>query len=77
MKEWIDVFFFSSPSGIVRYLYQMLIDCSFFSNTGIKDKHTVSQRDGFGQVVGNENRRLVCLTDDLRDINILIFYGRC
>ena len=41
MKEWIDVFFFSSPSGIVRYLYQMLIDYSFFSNTGITLLETI------------------------------------
>lgn len=40
-KEWIDVFFFSSPSGIVRYLYQMLTDYSFFSNTGITLLETI------------------------------------
>lgn len=33
-----------------------------------KNEHTVSQRDGLGQVVGNENSSLVCLPDDLRDI---------
>lgn len=33
--EWIDAFFFSSPSGIVTYLYQMISDHSFFTHTGI------------------------------------------
>ena len=33
--QWIDVFFFSSPSGIITYLYKMIIDGSFFTNTGI------------------------------------------
>lgn len=33
--KWIDVFFFSSPSGIVTYLYHMLADHSFFTHTGI------------------------------------------
>lgn len=33
--EWIDAFFFSSPSGIVTYLYRMLSDHSFFTHTGI------------------------------------------
>lgn len=32
---WIDSFFFSSPSGIVRYLCQMLSDHSFFDHTGV------------------------------------------
>ncbi len=41
VKEWIDVFFFSSPRGIMRYLYQMLIDYSFFSNTGITLLETI------------------------------------
>ena len=40
-KEWIDVFFFSSPGDIVRYLYQMLIDYSFFTNTGITLLETI------------------------------------
>lgn len=40
-KQWIDVFFFSSPSGIVRYLYQMFLDYSFFTNTGITLLETV------------------------------------
>lgn len=34
-EQWIDVFFFSSPSGIILYLYQMFADHSFFTNTGI------------------------------------------
>lgn len=34
-RQWIDVFFFSSPSGIVSYLYRMLMDRSFFTHTGI------------------------------------------
>ena len=33
--QWIDVFFFSSPSGIIIYLYKMIIDGSFLTNTGI------------------------------------------
>ena len=33
--EWIDSFFFSSPSGIITYLYQMFSDYSFFTHTGI------------------------------------------
>ena len=33
--EWIDAFFFSSPSGIITYLYHMLSDHSFFTHTGI------------------------------------------
>lgn len=40
-KQWIDVFFFSSPSGIVLYLYQMFIDHSFFTNTGITLLETI------------------------------------
>ena len=40
-KEWIDVFFFSSPSSIVIYLYQMLVDHSFFTNTGITLLETI------------------------------------
>lgn len=40
-KQWIDVFFFSSPSGIVLYLYQMLLDYSFFTNTGITLLETI------------------------------------
>lgn len=33
--EWIDAFFFSSPSGIITYLYRMFTDHSFFTHTGI------------------------------------------
>ena len=40
-KEWIDVFFFFSPSCIVLYLYQMLVDHSFFTNTGITLLETI------------------------------------
>ena len=40
-KEWIDVFFFSSPYGIVSYLYQMLLDHSFFTHTGITLLETI------------------------------------
>ena len=34
-KGYIDIFFFSSPSNILLYLYQMLLDYSFFTHTGI------------------------------------------
>ena len=34
-RQWIDAFFFSSPVGIVTYLYQMILDHSFFTHTGI------------------------------------------
>lgn len=34
-QQWIDAFFFSSPSGIVTYLYHMILDHSFFTHTGI------------------------------------------
>ena len=34
-RQWIDAFFFSSPSGIVIYLYRMILDHSFFTHTGI------------------------------------------
>ena len=40
-KQWIDVFFFSSPGSIVLYLYQMLLDYSFFTHTGITLLETV------------------------------------
>lgn len=40
-REWIDVFFFSSPWGIVSYLYQMLLDHSFFTHTGITLLETI------------------------------------
>lgn len=41
-REWIDVFFFSSPSGIVTYLYQMFLDHSFFTHTGITLLETIA-----------------------------------
>lgn len=34
-RQWIDIFFFSSPSGIITYLYGMFSDHSFFIHTGI------------------------------------------
>lgn len=42
VKKWIDPFFFSSPSGIVKYLYNMLADRSFFTHTGITLLETVA-----------------------------------
>ena len=39
--EYIDIFFFSSPSAVVRYLYQMILDASFFRHTGITLLETV------------------------------------
>lgn len=38
---YIDIFFFSSPSAIVRYLYQMILDFSFFRHTGITLLETI------------------------------------
>jgi NitT/TauT family transport system permease protein len=38
---WIDTFFFSSPCGIVKYLYQMILDHSFFQHTGITLLETI------------------------------------
>lgn len=32
---YVDIFFFSSPSAIIKYLYQMILDSSFFKHTGI------------------------------------------
>lgn len=32
---WIDTFFFSSPSGIIRYLYEMFLEHSIFMHIGI------------------------------------------
>ena len=40
-RQWIDVFFFSSPSGIATYLYQMFLDHSFFTHTGITLLETI------------------------------------
>lgn len=39
--DWIDTFFFSSPSGVIRYLYHMLLDCSVFQHIGITLLETV------------------------------------
>lgn len=39
--SWIDSFFFSSPAGILSYLWQMLVDRSFFTHTGITLLETV------------------------------------
>lgn len=39
---WIDRFFFSSPSGIIRYLFQMLTDHSFFRHTGVTLFETIA-----------------------------------
>lgn len=39
---WIDSFFFSSPSGILSYLGQMLVDHSFFTHTGITLFETIA-----------------------------------
>lgn len=41
-KQWIDTFFFSSPGGIVSYLYQMFLDHSFFTHTGITLLETIA-----------------------------------
>lgn len=38
----IDSFFFSSPSGIVKYLGQMLVDHSFFTHTGVTLFETIA-----------------------------------
>ncbi len=38
---YIDIFFFSSPSAVVKYLYQMILDASFFRHTGITLLETV------------------------------------
>ncbi len=38
---YIDIFFFSSPSAIVKYLYQMILDSSFFMHTGITLLETI------------------------------------
>lgn len=41
-RQLIDVFFFSSPGGIVTYLYQMFLDHSFFTHTGITLLETIA-----------------------------------
>ncbi|MCM1387114.1 MAG: ABC transporter permease [Bacillus sp. (in: Bacteria)] len=38
---YIDIFFFSSPSAIVKYLKQMILDASFFRHTGITLLETI------------------------------------
>ena len=38
---YIDIFFFSSPTAIVKYLYQMILDSSFFRHTGITLLETI------------------------------------
>lgn len=38
---YIDIFFFSSPSAVIKYLYQMVLDASFFRHTGITLLETV------------------------------------
>lgn len=40
-RQWIDVFFFSSPTGIVTYLCRMIMDHSFFTHTGITLLETI------------------------------------
>lgn len=39
---WIDSFFFSSPSGIIWYLCQMLADHSFFTHTSVTLLETIA-----------------------------------
>lgn len=41
-KQWIDTFFFSSPSGILSYLCQMFLDHSFFTHTGVTLLETIA-----------------------------------
>lgn len=38
---YIDIFFFSSPTAIIKYLYQMFLDASFFRHTGITLLETI------------------------------------
>lgn len=38
---YIDIFFFSSPTAVMKYLYQMILDSSFFRHTGITLLETV------------------------------------
>lgn len=40
-KGYVDIFFFSSPTAIVKYLYQMVLDASFFRHTGITLLETI------------------------------------
>lgn len=39
--SWIDSFFFSSPSGIIQYLYGMFADRSIYEHTGITLLETI------------------------------------
>ncbi len=55
--------------GIVAVYF--VVDWHFTFDDGRsfgKNEYPVRQRDGFGQIVGNENGSLICLSDDLRDI---------
>lgn len=38
---YVDIFFFSSPTAILRYLYEMILDFSFFRHTGITLLETI------------------------------------
>lgn len=38
---YVDIFFFSSPTAIVHYLYEMILDLSFFRHTGITLLETI------------------------------------
>ncbi len=37
----IDIFFFSSPTAIIQYLYKMIVDSTFFKHTGITLLETI------------------------------------
>ena len=39
---YVDIFFFSSPTAILRYLYDMIMDLSFFRHTGITLLETIA-----------------------------------
>ncbi len=38
---YVDIFFFSSPTSIVHYLYEMILNLSFFRHTGITLLETI------------------------------------
>lgn len=38
---YVDIFFFSSPTAILQYLYRMILDYSFFKHTGITLLETI------------------------------------
>ncbi|MBQ6806123.1 MAG: ABC transporter permease [Lachnospiraceae bacterium] len=38
---YVDIFFFSSPTAILHYLYEMIMDLSFFKHTGITLLETI------------------------------------